>query len=68
MVARMMPGIPPDHEKSAMMQMLLDSQGREIQLRAALNRTQIALNTATEALKRLTPPPTQPEGQPDVLP
>jgi hypothetical protein len=42
---------PPDHEKSAMMQMILEFQGREIQLRAALSRVQFDLNASNSELE-----------------
>jgi hypothetical protein len=38
----------PDHEKAALAQMIMEAQGRELQLRAALGRAQQRI-TALEA-------------------
>jgi hypothetical protein len=44
----MQPMQEPDHEKTALVQMIMEAQGRELQLRAALGRAQQRI-TALEA-------------------
>jgi hypothetical protein len=51
------PAVPmPDYEKSAMVQMLWESQSREIQLRGALARTQADNAGLTAEIAALTTP------------